>query len=100
VWSFRIARFLNEVRSPAGPGAIRFPGWNCTRLHAGLRPGNVEKVQVFPTKYNQMVHAMFEEQLQNEYSEYAQDLPFARIALSSDGRSARNTCAHFQMLVF
>jgi hypothetical protein len=100
VWSFRIARFLNEVRSPAGPGASRFPDCNSTLLRAGLRPGNVENVQVFPTKYNQMVHAVFEEQLQNEYSEYAQDWPFARIALFSDGRPARNTCACFQMLVF
>jgi hypothetical protein len=62
--------------------------------------GNIEKVQLFPKKYNQAMHAPFEEQLQNECSECALDRPFARIALFSDGRSARNACAYFKMLVF
>jgi hypothetical protein len=74
---FSYCAFSERTPQPAGPGAGRLPGWNSPRLHAGLRPGDIEKVQVFPTKYNQMVHAPVEEQLQNEYSEYAQDQSFA-----------------------
>jgi hypothetical protein len=94
--NFRIARFLNRFpQAPPGPAPAAFS--------AGIRPvarrfaaGIIEKVQVFPEKYNQTVCAPFGEQLQNKYSECTQDLPFARIAR----RPARNTCAAFQMLVF
>jgi hypothetical protein len=77
----------------------RFPGL-FTLFARRTGGGNIEKVQLFPKKYNQAMHAPFEEQLRNECSECVQDRPIAWIAIFSDGRSARNTCAYFQMLVF